>query len=46
MADDPDVVSTGSLLGPARSVRLRLVRAANVALRTDPSLEDLYRGTV
>jgi len=43
MADDPDVVSTGSLLGPARSVRLRLVRAANVTLGTDPSLEDLFR---
>jgi class 3 adenylate cyclase len=44
MADDPDVVSTGSLLGPAGSVRLRLVRAANVTLGTDPSLEDLFRG--
>jgi class 3 adenylate cyclase len=43
MADDPRVVQSGPLLGPARSVRLRLVRAANVTLGTDPSLEDLYR---
>jgi class 3 adenylate cyclase len=43
MVDDPDVVSSGSLFGPARSVRLRLVRATNVTLGTDPSLVDLYR---
>jgi class 3 adenylate cyclase len=43
MADDPRVVPSGFLLGPARGVRLRLVRAANVTLGTDPSLEDLYQ---
>ena len=43
MADDPHLVPTGSLLGPARSVRLRLVRAVNVTLGTDPALVDLYR---
>jgi class 3 adenylate cyclase len=43
MADDPDLVVPGSPLGLPRSVRLRLVRAANVALGTDPSLEELYR---
>jgi class 3 adenylate cyclase len=43
MADIPEVVPSGSLLGPPRVVRLRLVRAANIALGTDPSLVDLYR---
>jgi class 3 adenylate cyclase len=43
MADEPDLVVPGSPLGPSRSVRLRLVRAANVALGTDPSLGELYR---
>ena len=43
MADDPEVAPPASPLGPARSIRLRLVRAANVALGTDPSLQELYR---
>jgi class 3 adenylate cyclase len=43
MADDPAAVGPGSLLGPARGVRLRLVRAVNVTLETDPSVTDLYR---
>jgi class 3 adenylate cyclase len=42
MVDDVASVPPGSLLGPPRSVRLRLVRAANVTLGTDPSLADLY----
>jgi hypothetical protein len=42
MVDDPASAQPGSLLGPPRSVRLRLVRASNVALGTDPSLVDLY----
>jgi class 3 adenylate cyclase len=33
----------GSLLGAARSWRLRLVRATNVTIGADPSLQDLYR---
>jgi class 3 adenylate cyclase len=33
----------GSLLGPARTWRLRLVRADNVTIGADPSLQDLYR---
>ena len=43
MVDDPARARPGSLLGPPRSVRLRLVRAANVTLGTDPSLVDLYQ---
>jgi class 3 adenylate cyclase len=43
MADIPEVLPSGSLLGPPRVVRLRLVRAANITLGTDPSLVDLYR---
>ena len=44
MAEDPAVARPGSPLGQPRSMRLRLVRAANVTLGTDPSLTDLYRG--
>jgi class 3 adenylate cyclase len=42
MADDVARAQPGSLLGPSRSVRLRLVRANNVTLGTDPSLAELY----
>jgi class 3 adenylate cyclase len=42
MADDVARAQPGSLLGPSRSVRLRLVRANNVTLVTDPSLAELY----
>jgi class 3 adenylate cyclase len=42
MVDDAAHPQPGSLLGPPRSVRLRLVRAANVTIGTDPSLADLY----
>jgi class 3 adenylate cyclase len=42
MVDDAASAQPGSLLGPPRSVRLRLVRAPNVTLGTDPSLTDLY----
>jgi class 3 adenylate cyclase len=42
MADDVARAQPGSLLGPPRSVRLRLVRANNVTLGTDPSLAELY----
>ena len=42
MADDVARAQSGSLLGPSRSVRLRLVRANNVTLGTDPSLAELY----
>ena len=42
MADDVARAQPGSLLGPSRSVRLRLVRASNVTLGTDPSLAELY----
>lgn len=44
MAEDPAVARPGSPLGQPRSMRLRLVRAANVTLGTDPSLTELYRG--
>ena len=43
MADDHRIAQPGSPLGPPHSVRLRLVRAANVALGSDPSLADLYQ---
>ena len=43
MVDDVAGGPPGSLLGPPRSVRLRLVRAPNVTLATDPSLAELYR---
>jgi class 3 adenylate cyclase len=42
MVDDAARAQPGSLLGPARVVRLRLVRAPNVTLGTDPSLAGLY----
>jgi class 3 adenylate cyclase len=42
MVDDAARGQPGSLLGPSRSVRLRLVRAPNVTLGTDPSLHELY----
>ena len=42
MVDDAARGQPGSLLGPPRSVRLRLVRAPNVTLGTDPSLAELY----
>jgi class 3 adenylate cyclase len=43
MADDPAAARPGSLLGSTRTLRLRLVRAVNVGLGTDPSLPDSYR---
>jgi class 3 adenylate cyclase len=43
MADEPANVSSGSLLGPARNMALRLVRAANVTLGTDPAMAEPYR---
>jgi class 3 adenylate cyclase len=43
MADEPAIAPSGSLLGPARNMTLRLVRAANVTLGTDPSMTELYR---
>jgi hypothetical protein len=42
MADDLAALP-GSPLGSARSWRLRLVRAGNLTIATDPSLADLYR---
>jgi class 3 adenylate cyclase len=42
MADDVARAQPGSLLGPSRSVRLRLVRPPSVTLGTDPSLAELY----
>jgi len=43
VADDLSAAQPGAPLGSARSWRLRLVRAANLTLGTDPSLPDLYR---
>jgi class 3 adenylate cyclase len=43
MVDDGTFGQPGSMLGPPRSVRLRLVRAPNVTLGADPSLAELYR---
>jgi class 3 adenylate cyclase len=43
MVDDGTFGQPGSLLGPPRSVRLRLVRAPSVTLGADPSLAELYR---
>jgi class 3 adenylate cyclase len=43
MAGDLSAAQPGAPLGSARSWRLRLVRAANVTLGTDPSSPDLYR---
>ena len=42
MVDDAARAQPGSLLGPSRSVRLRLVRPPSVTLGTDPSLAELY----
>ena len=43
MADEPAIAQPGFPLGPAGARRLRLVRAANVTLTTDPSLPEPYR---
>jgi class 3 adenylate cyclase len=43
VAGDLSAAPPGAPLGSARSWRLRLVRAANVTLGTDPSLLELYR---
>ena len=43
MADEPAIAQPGFPLGPASARRLRLVRAANVTLGTDPSLPEPYR---
>jgi class 3 adenylate cyclase len=43
MAEEPASPSSGFLLGPARNMALRLVRAANVTLDTDPSMAEPYR---
>jgi class 3 adenylate cyclase len=43
MADDPAAARPGPLLGSTRTLRLRLVRAVNVTLGTDPSLPDSHR---
>ena len=43
MADEPANASSGSLLGPARNMALRLVRASNLTLGTDPSMAEPYR---
>ena len=43
MAGDVSAAQPGSPLGSARSWRLRLVRAANLTIATDPLLQDLYR---
>ena len=40
---DGAIGQPGSMLGPPRSVRLRLVRAPKVTLGTEPSLAELYR---
>jgi class 3 adenylate cyclase len=40
--DDATRARPGSLLGPSRIARLRLVRAPSVTLGTDPSLDGLY----
>jgi class 3 adenylate cyclase len=42
MVDDAARAQPGSLLGPPRSVRLRLVRAPKVTIGTDPSLAEMY----
>jgi class 3 adenylate cyclase len=44
MVDHGTFGQPGSMLGPPRSMRLRLVRAPNVTLGADPSLAELYRG--
>jgi class 3 adenylate cyclase len=43
VAGDLSAAQPGSPLGSARSWRLRLVRAANLTIATDPLLQDLYR---
>ena len=43
MADEPAIAQPGFPLGPASARRLRLVRATNVTLGTDPSLPEPYR---
>ena len=43
MADEPADALWGSLPGPARNMALRLVRAANVTLGTDPSMVEPYQ---
>jgi class 3 adenylate cyclase len=43
MADEPAIAQPGFPLGPASARRLRLVRASNVTLGTDPSLPEPYR---
>ena len=43
MAGDLSAAPPGAPLGSARSWRLRLVRAANLTIATDPALPDLYR---
>jgi hypothetical protein len=43
VAGDLSAAQLGAPLGSARSWRLRLVRAANLTLGTDPSMPELYR---
>jgi class 3 adenylate cyclase len=43
VAGDLSAAPPGAPLGSARSWRLRLVRAANLTIATDPSLHELYR---
>jgi class 3 adenylate cyclase len=43
VADDLSAAQPGAPLGSARSWRLRLVRAANLIIATDPALPGLYR---
>jgi hypothetical protein len=43
VADDLSAAQPGAPLGSARSWRLRLVRAANLIIATDPSMPELYR---
>ena len=43
MADEPSIAQPGFPLGPAGARRLRLVRATNVTLGTDPALPEPYR---
>jgi class 3 adenylate cyclase len=43
VAGDLTAAQPGSPLGSARSWRLRLVRAANLTIATDPLLQELYR---
>jgi hypothetical protein len=43
VAGDRSAAPPGAPLGSTKSWRLRLVRAANLTIGTDPSLADLYR---